>query len=86
MDIIKWSAPEIRATQSPIRGGLDRQLRSSQMLARALYTLEAAQCGTPHGAGWHVLAVENGTSRQLPGDEEDIVNKFRFGKLSAEQE
>jgi hypothetical protein len=42
--------------------------------------LEAAQCGMPHGAGWYVLAVENGNSRQLLGDEEDIVNEFRFGK------
>jgi hypothetical protein len=32
----------------------------------------------PHGAGWYVLAVENGTARQLQADEEDIVNKFRF--------
>jgi hypothetical protein len=42
--------------------------------------IEAAECGMPHGAGWYVLAVENGTPRQLLGDEEDIVNKFRFGK------
>ena len=40
--------------------------------------IEAAECGMPHGAGWYVLAVENGTSRQLLGDEEDVVNKFRF--------
>jgi len=30
-------------------------------------------------AGWYVFAVEKGTPRQLLGDEEDIVNKFRFG-------
>jgi len=41
--------------------------------------LEAAECGMPHGAGWYVLAVENGTARQLLGDEEDVVNEFRFG-------
>lgn len=48
--------------------------------------LEAARCAMPHGAGWYVLAVENGTPRQLLGDEEDVVNKFRFGKLSAESD
>ena len=30
------------------------------------------------GAGWYVLAVENGTPRQLLGDEEEVVNEFRF--------
>jgi hypothetical protein len=40
--------------------------------------LEAAECGMPHGAGWYVLAVENGTPRQLWKPEEDVVNKFRF--------
>ena len=40
--------------------------------------IEAAECGMPHGAGWYVLAVENGKSRQLLGDEEDVVNEFRF--------
>lgn len=40
--------------------------------------IEAAKCAEPNGAGWHVVAVENGTPRQLLGDEEDIVNKFRF--------
>ena len=41
--------------------------------------IEAAECGMPHGAGWYVLAVENGTPRQLKDSEEDVVNKFRFG-------
>jgi len=45
--------------------------------------IEAAECGTPRGAGWYVLAVENGTARQLLGDEEDIVNKFRFQRSVA---
>ena len=40
--------------------------------------MEAAECGMPHGAGWYVLAVEDGTPRQLLGDEEDVVNEFRF--------
>ena len=40
--------------------------------------IDAAQCGMPHGARWYVFAVENGTPRQLLGDEEDLVNKFRF--------
>ena len=40
--------------------------------------LEAAGCAAPHGAGWYVLAVENGTPRQLDGLEEEVVNKFRF--------
>jgi hypothetical protein len=42
--------------------------------------IEAAECGMPHGAGWYVLAVENGKPRQLLGDEEEIVDKFRFSK------
>src|SRR5258708_28741308 len=41
--------------------------------------LEAAECGMPHGAGWYVLAVENGTARQLLDSEEAVVNAFRFG-------
>jgi hypothetical protein len=41
--------------------------------------IEAAECGMPHGAGWYVLAVENGKPRQLLGDEEDVVDRFRFG-------
>jgi hypothetical protein len=41
--------------------------------------IEAAECGMPHGAGWYVLAVEDGKPRQLLGDEEDVVDKFRFG-------
>jgi hypothetical protein len=40
--------------------------------------LEAAECGMPHGAGWYVLAVENGTACQLWKPEENVVNKFRF--------
>jgi hypothetical protein len=41
--------------------------------------IEAAQFAEPHGAGWYVVAVEHGSPRQLLGDEEEIVNKFRFG-------
>ena len=40
--------------------------------------LEAAECGMPHGAGWYVLAVENGKPRQLWKPEEKSVNEFRF--------
>ena len=40
--------------------------------------LEAAECGMPHGAGWYVLAVENGKPRQLWKPEEKVVNEFRF--------
>ena len=42
--------------------------------------IEAAECGMPHGAGWYVLAVENGKPRQLWKPEEKIVDRFRFGK------
>jgi hypothetical protein len=35
----------------------------------------------PYGAGWYVIAVENGTPRQLRNAEEEIVNRFRFGGL-----
>src|SRR6266446_6760538 len=38
-----------------------------------LTLIEAAECGTPHGAGWYVLAVENGTPRQLLDSEEEFV-------------
>jgi hypothetical protein len=40
--------------------------------------IDAATCAAPHGAGWYVFAVESGSPRQLLGDEEDVVNKFRF--------
>ena len=40
--------------------------------------IEAAECGMPRGAGWYVFCVEHGTPRQLLGDEEDVVNEFRF--------
>jgi hypothetical protein len=43
----------------------------------------AAECATPHGAGWYVFAVENGTPRQLQQDEEDAERKFRFKTASA---
>jgi len=39
--------------------------------------IEAAQCAEPNGAGWYVLAVEKGTPRQLLGDEEEVVERFR---------
>jgi hypothetical protein len=32
----------------------------------------------PQGAGWYVIAVENGTPRQLKAAEDAIVNEFRF--------
>jgi hypothetical protein len=40
--------------------------------------LEAAKCAVPHGAGWYVLAVEDGSPRQLKQSEDEIVNEFRF--------
>ena len=43
--------------------------------------IEAAWCAMPQGAGWYVIAVENGTPRQLRSTEEEIVNRFRFGGL-----
>ena len=42
--------------------------------------LEAAQCASPHGAGWYVFAVEASEPRQLDGSEEALVNDYRFGK------
>jgi hypothetical protein len=39
---------------------------------------EAVECAAPHGAGWYIIATENGVSRQLDGLEEEVVNKFRF--------
>jgi hypothetical protein len=41
--------------------------------------IEAARCVMPTGAGWYVIAVENGTPRQLRTAEEAIVDRFRFG-------
>jgi hypothetical protein len=40
--------------------------------------IEAARCAMPQGAGWYVIAVENGTPRQLKAAEDAIVNEFRF--------
>jgi len=45
--------------------------------------LEAAKCGMPQGAGWYVIAVEDGTLRELTEREDKIVNNFRFGRLAA---
>jgi hypothetical protein len=41
--------------------------------------IAAARCVMPTGAGWYVIAVENGTPRQLRTAEEAIVDRFRFG-------
>jgi hypothetical protein len=43
--------------------------------------IEAATCVMSTGAGWYVIAVEDGTPRQLRSTEEEIVNRFRFGGL-----
>jgi hypothetical protein len=40
--------------------------------------LEAAACAAPHGAGWYVFAVEDGSPRQLKAAEDSIVTEFRF--------
>ena len=44
--------------------------------------LEAAKCAMPHGAGWYVFAVESGRPRELNEEEEDGVNRFRFGGIA----
>ncbi len=44
--------------------------------------LEAAKCAMPHGAGWYVFAVESSRPRELNKEEEDAVNKFRFGGIA----
>ena len=41
--------------------------------------LEAAQCAMPHGCGWYLIGVENGEPRGLTDQEEQIMNRFRFG-------
>jgi hypothetical protein len=38
--------------------------------------IDAANCATPHGAGWYVFAVESGTPRQLTEAEDGIVDWF----------
>ena len=45
--------------------------------------VEAARCVMSTGAGWYVIAVEDGTPRQLRSSEEEIVNRFRFGLRSS---
>jgi hypothetical protein len=40
--------------------------------------IEAARCAMPQGAGWYVIAVEDGRPRQLKAAEDEIVNEFRF--------
>ena len=44
--------------------------------------IDAAHCAMPRGAGWYVFAVEYGTPRELNDGEEDVVNKFRFGRMA----
>jgi hypothetical protein len=48
--------------------------------------IEAARCAMleGRGAGWYVIAVENGVSRQLRTAEEEIVNRFRFGPRNSQ--
>jgi hypothetical protein len=41
--------------------------------------IDAAKCGTPHGAGWYVFAVEYGSPRELTDAEDRMVNELRFG-------
>ena len=41
--------------------------------------LEAAECAMPRGCGWYVFAVEDGTERELRHEEDEIVNRYRFG-------
>lgn len=43
--------------------------------------LEAAECAAPHGCGWYVFAVEEDEPRELRGDENEIVDRFRFSQL-----
>jgi hypothetical protein len=39
---------------------------------------DAARCGLPRAAGWYVLAVEEGSLRELTTAEDKIVNEIRF--------
>jgi hypothetical protein len=39
---------------------------------------DAARCAMSRSAGWHVLAVEVGTARELTEAEARMVNEFRF--------
>jgi len=32
----------------------------------------------PTGAGWYVVAVENGEPRELREEEDEVVNRYRF--------
>lgn len=40
---------------------------------------EASKCAMPHGAGWYLVAVENGETRELTTYEDRIVDAVRFG-------
>jgi hypothetical protein len=42
--------------------------------------LEAAKCAMPTGAGWYVFAIEVDEPRELREAEEEIVNRYRFGR------
>jgi len=57
--------------------------RSHRRCLHAHLTLiEAAKCAMPHGAGWYVFAVESGKPRELNEEEEDVVNRLRFGGIA----
>lgn len=45
--------------------------------------IEAAQCVKPTGAGWYIIAVEDGHPRELRHEEDEILNRFRFGGSAA---
>jgi hypothetical protein len=42
--------------------------------------MEAAECAMPTGCGWYIFAIEDDQPRELREAEEEIVNRFRFGK------
>jgi hypothetical protein len=45
---------------------------------------DAAKCGLPRGAGWYVLAIEDGELRELTTAEDKLVNDFRFASWKTE--
>jgi hypothetical protein len=44
-----------------------------------------SEAGFVPGAGWYVLAVEDGSPRQLKAAEDEIVNEFRFAPRPTKQ-
>jgi hypothetical protein len=87
-------SPNLLLTLARIIGGLRRRYAAWNLYYQSGWTdswchrrcehvhrtlIAAARCGMQRGCGWYVFATEWGESRELNAEENEIVNRFRFG-------